>query len=93
MSPPPQPERAQALDLNLASEDELERLPGIGPAYATAIAAARDADDSYRSPLDLVEREIIPRTSSTASTTTSRCATPPPAGSSGCAGSLTRGAG
>ena len=60
MSPPPQPERAQALDLNLASEDELERLPGIGPAYAAAIAAARDADGPYRSPLDRVEREIIP---------------------------------
>ena len=57
---PPQGDRPPALDLNLASEEELERLPGIGVAYAAAIAAARDADGPYRSPLDLVEREIIP---------------------------------
>ena len=57
---PPQGERPPGLDLNLASEEELERLPGIGVAYAAAIAAARDADGPYHSPLDLVEREIIP---------------------------------
>jgi hypothetical protein len=48
------------LDLNLATEEELGRLPGIGPAYAAAIVASRDGEEgSFGSPMDLVERGAI----------------------------------
>ena len=57
--PPQEPQRARALDLNLASEEELERLLGIDAAQATAIAAGRDAEGPYLSTLDLVGRDVI----------------------------------
>ncbi len=41
---------AQSLvDINTASEDELQTLPGIGPAKAAAIVAYRDAHDGFSS--------------------------------------------
>jgi competence protein ComEA len=49
--PPPDP--AQPLDLNLASAQELDRLPGIGPAKAQAIVAYRQKHGPFRSGLDL----------------------------------------
>jgi competence protein ComEA len=38
---------ADPVDLNRASPDELDRLPGIGPATATAIVAHRDAHGPF----------------------------------------------
>ena len=41
------------LDLNRATAEELESLPGIGAAKAAAIIAARDAQGGFASPDDL----------------------------------------
>jgi len=47
---------AEFLDLNVATEEELEQLPGIGPALAGRIVENRP----YRSKLELVSRVVIP---------------------------------
>lgn len=53
-------ERAALLDLNHATEIEIEALPGIGPVYANAIVSARDTNGPFISTDELVERDIIP---------------------------------
>lgn len=45
-----------AVDINTASERELEQLPGVGPARAKAIVHGRP----YRSKDELVARQILP---------------------------------
>lgn len=49
---------ARLLDLNRASQQQLEALPGIGPARATAILAAR-AQAPFRSSDDLLDRGLV----------------------------------
>lgn len=44
---------AQPVDLNSATVNDLDRLPGIGPARARAIVAYRDAHGSFRATDDL----------------------------------------
>lgn len=53
LSPPRNPNAPDRLDLNSATQEELERLPGVGPARARAILAYRDRDGPFAEPMDL----------------------------------------
>ena len=48
------------IDLNVGDVQQLEALPGIGPAYAAAIVLAREQDGPFRSPDALVNRGVVP---------------------------------
>lgn len=49
-----------SLDLNSATADQLEALPGIGEVYASRIVESRASDGPFASPDDLVARKLIP---------------------------------
>lgn len=49
------------VNINTASQAQLEELPGIGEARAAAIIASRTDDGLFTSPDDLLTRELIPQ--------------------------------
>ncbi len=48
------------LDINTATEKQLDALPGIGEAYSRRIVDSRRVDGPYKSTRDLVDRKVIP---------------------------------
>jgi competence protein ComEA len=49
------------LNLNTATEAQLDQLPGIGATYARRIVDSRAVDGPFKSTQDLVDRRIVPR--------------------------------
>jgi competence protein ComEA len=49
------------LDLNKATEAQLDALPGIGATYARRIVDSRAVDGPFKSMQELVDRRIVPK--------------------------------
>jgi competence protein ComEA len=48
------------LDINTATQQQLDALPGIGEAYSRRIVDSRKVDGPYKTTRDLVDRKVIP---------------------------------
>jgi competence protein ComEA len=51
----------EKLDINAATEDQLDQLPGIGEAYSRRIVDSRKVDGPFKSIQELVDRRVVPR--------------------------------
>lgn len=51
---------ASLIDINSASAEELERLPGIGPVRAQRIVQSRQQDGPFADTQELVSRQLVP---------------------------------
>jgi competence protein ComEA len=49
------------LDINTATEQQLDLLPGIGATYARRIVDSRAVDGPYRTTQDLLNRKVLPK--------------------------------
>jgi competence protein ComEA len=49
-----QPQKEESVNINTASAEELERLPGIGPALASRIIEHRQKHGPFKRPQDIV---------------------------------------
>lgn len=49
------------VNVNTASQEELESLPGIGEVRAQSIIQSRTVDGAFVQPEDLVLRKLLPR--------------------------------
>jgi competence protein ComEA len=59
-STPPTLAPGQTLDINHASQAQLDALPGIGEAYSRRIVDSRSVDGPYATVDDLVSRRVLP---------------------------------
>ncbi|HDQ26245.1 MAG TPA: helix-hairpin-helix domain-containing protein [bacterium] len=47
--------RTVVIDINRAAPEELTRLPGVGPSYASAIIEYRERNGGFKSPAELMK--------------------------------------
>jgi len=58
----PKPSAAnRPLDINTATADALNSLPGIGDVYARRIVDSRRVDGAFRSTRELLDRKVLPK--------------------------------
>ncbi|MXZ45684.1 MAG: ComEA family DNA-binding protein [Chloroflexi bacterium] len=53
-------ERSPLLDINSATAEQLDELPGIGPVYSAAIVEAREQGGRFETTEDLIGRDVVP---------------------------------
>ena len=58
---PARPAQAQLVNLNTAPENELDKLPQIGPARAKSIIEARTKNGRFKDWNDFVARNVVPK--------------------------------
>lgn len=51
----------QKIDINSATAQQLDALPGVGAVYSQRIVESRDAEGPFHSTNELVDRQVIPR--------------------------------